>query len=307
MPNAICTKGFLDSFRPVSTKQLSCTNRWGNFMFFCDPCTESLKLLVKQNKVDSSCQTEEQSYDEKGYSELSNINIEAVQNKSDSQLVTETVNSKDMVATVASVVTRNVECMLSSLKDDLLASVESHVSEKIQSALSISSPFSSTFTRHRVPSSATTITSEDLLPMSISSSSVEFSSCDENANVQNSYSHTLGSTELHPVSTVNEKTVSGSNESGSSNHLNVSPKPDDAKRMPQKEDSDHILVLNAQNETVNLHKAEEKLSNLFRNVPINHIKNNIKNKKIVMIFPSEDAKEKGRAVLAKHPDVLNKK
>jgi uncharacterized membrane protein len=53
-------------------------------------------------------------------------------------------SDNDMIASSSSVIRRNVQSMLSRLKEDLFASVDECVSQKLQSTLSISSPLSST-------------------------------------------------------------------------------------------------------------------------------------------------------------------
>ena len=45
---SICTKTFVDSFRPVSTKYGSNSERWGNFVFICGDCTKNLKSLSRK-------------------------------------------------------------------------------------------------------------------------------------------------------------------------------------------------------------------------------------------------------------------
>ena len=313
--SSICPRSFLDQVRPAIAHYGKFQNRFGNFMYFCNKCTKKVKSLAKSNCNGGSKVPEMSKFQNAASQTNSDVTVADCASNTEPHAVinmeaTKSISAMrdsdgdgasdgNMIASVASVVTKNVQCMLSNLKDDLLASVEERVSEKLQSALAISSPLSSTFARQRVPSSVNTVGSDDFLTTSISSSSIELSSSEENPT--HSYANALKSSfEHHPTESATKKTATPSQS------MSLSRTSENIENVPFNDNSDHILVLNAKNDAVNLHKAEEQLDDLFKNIPTNLIKNNVKNKKIVMIFPSENAKEKGRKALEKHPDVLNK-
>ena len=215
-----------------------------------------------------------------------------------------------MVASVSAVVTRNVQTMISSLKEDILSNVKECIAEKLHSALTISSPLSSTLARQRVPSnnSISTLCSEELpsfsttsgdsLPSQARRSSIEFTGS-ENSIPNSSYADVLKDKSDSDDSLKvmrQQMTTPYSNRAGA-------PIQENAKTTSNEDDC--ILVLKASNEDVDLSKAEEQVNSMFRNVPPNSIKNSTKSRTIVMVFPSEIDKENGRKALEAHPDVKN--
>ena len=318
---AICTKSLLDMIRPAVADYGKHAQRWGNFMFLCKKCKKKVQSLSNSQSNES-------------INTSNTLNLKNVVNKDDVTMIdcscntepNETVNVEEkdvttddrnhnsdnhVIASVSSIVTRNVQSMFSTMKDDFLASVDERIAERLQSALTINSPLSSTFARRRVPSNVSTPCSEefsspsipsDNLLSSVSSSSIELSSSDESST--KSYGDAVKESLEHhtadyrkllplPMKTSSSYTMSTSKSSGNTDEVFT-------------EDSDLILVLNANDETVNLHKAEEKVNDLFKNVQTNNIKNNIKSRKIVMFFPTKVEKEKGRKVLEKHPEIASK-
>ena len=196
---------------------------------------------------------------------------------------------KDMVASVSAVVTRNVQTMICSLKEDLLSNVKECVAEKLDSALAISSPLSSTMTRQRVPSnnSISTLCSEELSSIGTSSgdsllsqtrrTSIEFSGSE--SSIPTSYAEAL-----------KDKTSSDDSLKVAHQQMTRSPYSNPVcasiseNAKPNSKEDDCILVLKASNEEVDLGKVEEQVNSMFRNVPTNSIKNSSKSKKIVIVF-----------------------
>ena len=295
--DAICTKTFLREARPVINKFGVNSSRWGNFMFVCNHCAKSIRSLTASpanaDPVKDVAQTDE------------TVQIDTL-----SQDTNSNTNAKDMVASVSAVVTRNVQTMISSLKEDILSNVKECIAEKLHSALTISSPLSSTLARQRVPSnnSISTLCSEELpsfsttsgdsLPSQARRSSIEFTGS-ENSIPNSSYADVLKDKSDSDDSLKvmrQQMTTPYSNRAGA-------PIQENAKTTSNEDDC--ILVLKASNEDVDLSKAEEQVNSMFRNVPTNSIKNSTKSRKIVMVFPSEIDKENGRKALEAHPDVKN--
>ena len=286
---AICTKTFLREARPVINKFGVNSSRWGNFMFVCNHCAKSIKSpTVSSPNADP-------------------VNNVAHTAASDTPAHCTNSSLKDMVASVSAVVTKNVQTMICSLKEDLLSNVKECVAEKLDSALAISSPLSSTMARQRVPSnnSISTLCSEELSSIGTSSgdsllsqtrrTSIEFSGSE--SSMPTSYAEAL-------------KDKTSSDDSLKVAHQQMTPPYSNPvcasiseNSKPNSKEDDCILVLKASNEEVDLGKVEEQVNSMFRNVPTNSIKNSAKSKKIVMVFPSEIDKENGRKVLETHPDV----
>ena len=123
--DAICTKTFLREAGPVINKFGVNSSRWGNFMFVCNHCAKSIGSLTASpanaDPVKDVAQTDE------------TVQIDTLSDDTNSH-----TNAKDMVASVSAVVTRNVQTMISSLKEDILSNFKECIAEKLHSALTIS-------------------------------------------------------------------------------------------------------------------------------------------------------------------------
>ena len=312
---AICTPSFLTSVSPVIAKYGTNAKRWGNFMFVCVKCNDEFKTFMESKKVrkktmDLGVNTDPAEVDQAPISAtLIADDEDRAELERQEELITEVIDQ--------------VQTVLKGFENGILSRVDSMLDEKLSSSCNLFNTVN--IRRAPTPSSSSGISSIVSFDPDLASSEHSIST----PLPAPFYSSVLTSASKEFLQPSSKKPADASTKSATEREIELmrhnteldnesmprntekdslvnSPKPDKSENMPQEEDSSHILVLSAQNDTVNLHKAEEKLNNLFKNVPINHIKNNINSKKIVMIFPSAKAKEKGRKVLEQHPDVLNK-
>ena len=124
---------------------------------------------------------------------------------------------------------------------------------------------------------------------SASSTSIELSSSDENGT--NSYVAALkGSPESDTFDSNTNKKIISQPKATSSANPGSAPQPSTIPDDRCNQD-DYILVLKAGIEGANLNKVEEKVKDMFKNVPTNLIRNSVKGKKIVIFFPTEKEKE----------------
>ena len=302
---AICTRTFLNNFRPVMAKHDSHSNRWGNFWFVCAQCKQSIKSPKASPKAtprkDDVIQPDQI------------ISADSLQDRN--------TNNQDsdsfMIASVSSIVTKNVQSILSSFKEELLTSVDECMSQKLQSTLSINSPFSSTLIRQRVPSRAGTVCSEDLsslsgdnLLTSASSSSIVMSSSDEQSDTP--YRAALQKpTAMSTKPSLTDRCLTPMNSNGPD--LTVkdcpphTPVPDHSPVPDHEKSVDHVIVLKVEDNAVSLDEAEKISGEALKNTRLNFLETHSKTGKIVVSFPSVVDKEKGLAALANSADVSQSK
>ena len=223
---AICPKGFLDKVRPAMAHWGKFSDRWGNFMFHCNKCSQKIKSLSKSNHSRPS-DTQNLRLQKSVEVQVGPIMIDSdhstpdfnnlidggnvttpIRLNSDDTAVEETPPVSNIVASVSNVVTKNVESMLGNFKDNILNSMEEIIAVKLQTALATVSPISSSF-RQRAPSTDSTpslssgsnvsLLHSDVFPRRVSidddsltstsdssSSVIEFSSCTDSGIESNS-------------------------------------------------------------------------------------------------------------------------
>ena len=141
---SICTKTFLDSFRPIMAKYGANSNRWGNFMFVCPKCVDSIQTGLTGNKsinntaheagIACSTMTDPMPINTNHVKEYvvssagENEPIVSQQNGSKSD-----VSSKEIVD--------QMKCMLNEMRVNVLADVEKLISNKLLKNQSVSSEY----------------------------------------------------------------------------------------------------------------------------------------------------------------------
>ena len=312
-PDSICTRTFLGEVRPVIKKYRSNSNRWGNFMFACNHC----RKLIQQIKTSHDAVTGEDAEVQTDLTTDTPINSDISDDGKNE-------NSDDKtIASVSSIVTKNVQSMLSTLKEDLLLSIDNCVTSKLQSTLAIGSPLCSPLLRHRVPSSMSTACSEDSLLTSSSSSSIELStpidhSTTPSRNLLSSASSiSMTSSEesdcnsTTPLSSsveTDRKSYQGALTSSVNLSSGFTPIYAAEKKIeghtnvpansPTMNDGSHILVLKAEDTSISLAKVESMAGDVLRNIPLTFMETHPKSGKVVVSFPKIQDKDKGKMALS---------
>ncbi|KAL5252731.1 hypothetical protein ACHWQZ_G015480 [Mnemiopsis leidyi] len=297
-PKSICTQSFLNTVRPVIAKYGINAQRWGNFMFVCDGCNDQLKAFVESKKDPTKIVH-------------TGVNTESGENYQNAQMQCNTFARADQEnehEKQEELITQ-VQTILKGFENGFLSRVDNMLDEKLSSAMSSHYGFNSMPTRRApTPSSSSGVSSISAFEPGLM----------EELNVTAppvtpSYSNVL---QMTTPSKTGHETTSKDNttltkKSDVDREIEFMKISSSIKDNLEKnsvsnphEDSQNIIVLRMDkaNKT-DLTEAKQSASKVLKSVPMINMKENIRDKKLVIQLPSVKEKQLAIELLSKSPMV----
>ena len=269
---AICPKSSYTAVSTLIRKEASESHkdRWGQFMFLCNRC----KKRVADLKNNSNCS--------KSKSTLVSVACDtgvSYEDKSSNTVSTETIKCSQVDESPEPTLSeKNLEKILKTFKDQVLDSVDNLMSQKLDSMNNI-------MTRTPRPSSDSSV-ADSLAAMS------ELSTSSSNSVGYTSYLRAFQSTPL-PMNPGN-CTPSASTSSIDKAVRSIRREVDDSSNV-----EDHVVVLRSEDDSVNVVEEKGRVTHALKTIPIADLKENKMTNKIVLRFPTGQAKEKAKSTLEK--------
>ena len=301
---AICTPTFLTSVRPVIAKYGSNAKRWGNFLFVCVNCNDELKTFMNSKKeervtVDCGVNTDPE--------------LNEAPKTSGSILLSDDEDRPDKNEELITEVIDQVQIILKGFENGFLSRVDTMLDDKL-SSMSSHNLNSMSMRRTPTPSSSSGVWSS----ASVSSFEPEILSeqspsaqlltpsfsnvlqmttplrADMQSSVKESMDAQAKSATDREIELIKDKCSDKENGSLNSN----SPTRHTA------DDSQHIIVLRMdKSKSANLNETKQSVSKILKSVPVINMKENIRDKKVVIQLPSVENKQLAKELLLKSPMV----
>ena len=273
---AICPKSSYTAVSTLIRKEASESHkdRWGQFMFMCNRC----KKRVADLKNNSSCPVSKSKLVSVACD--TGVSYEDKSSNTDSK-IPETMNClQEDESPEPTLSEKNLEKLLKTFKDQVLDSVDNLMSQKLDSINNI-------MTRTPRPSSDSSV-ADSLATMSESS----LLSSSSKSSGYTSYLRAFQSTPL-PMNP-GKCTPSASTSSIDKAVKSIRREVDDSSST-----EDHVVVLRSEDDSVNVVEEKGKVTHALKTIPIADLKENKMTNKIVLRFPSGQAKEKAKSTLEK--------
>ena len=301
---AICTPTFLTSVRPVIAKYGANAKRWGNFLFVCVNCNDELKTFMnskKEERVTVDC----------GVSTDPELN--EAPKTSGSILLSDDEDRPDKNEELITEVIDQVQIILKGFENGFLSRVDTMLDDKLSS---MSSHNLNTMSMRRTPThssssgvwSSASVSSFEPEILSEQSPSAQlltpsFSNvlqmttplrADMQSSVKESMDARAKSATDREIELIKDKC--SDNENGSLNS--------NSSTRHTADDSQHIIVLRMdKSKSANLNETKQSVSKILKSVPVINMKENIRDKKVVIQLPSVENKQLAKELLLKSPMV----
>ena len=301
---AICTPTFLTSVRPVIAKYGANAKRWGNFLFVCVNCNDELKTFMNSKKEETVTVDCEVNTDPE---------LNEAPKTSGSILLSDDEDRPDKNEELITEVIDQVQIILKGFENGFLSRVDTMLDDKLSS---MSSHNLNTMSMRRTPtpssssgvwSSASVSSFEpEILSEQSPSAQLLTPSCsnvlqmttplraDMQSSVKESMDAGAKSATDREIELIKDKCSDNENGSLNSN----SPTRHTA------DDSQHIIVLRMdKTKSTNLNETKQSVSKILKSVPVINMKENIRDKKVVIQLPSVENKQLAKELLLKSPMV----
>ena len=278
MSTSICAPTFLKSISPVIAKfGNTYSERYGYFGWTCPNCNKA--LLSKKKKIKTTVQTKDSTC---------NTSMDSTKSVASSSTSTDTTSFNGDENTLSETLRDFKVSLLSSVEEIISIKLKSHVDSLLTDVPNLtcrSSTLSSASDLALQPSSS--VSACPRMPNSAPSSSKSYSSLSSSR----SYSSVL-----FPESVIGSPTAT-------EKFIKLAKKETPMQKIPSDNIlnnalDNHVIVLNVETSKVNLEEAEKMASNALETIPMNFLTPKPKTGKIVISFPSDQAREKGKMVLA---------
>ena len=301
---AICTPTFLTSVRPVIAKYGANAKRWGNFLFVCVNCNDELKTFMNSKKeervtVDCGVNTDPE--------------LNEAPKTSGSILLSDDEDRPDKNEELITEVIDQVQIILKGFENGFLSRVDTMLDDKLSS---MSSHNLNTMSMRRTPTpssssgvwSSASVSSFEPEILSEQSPSAQlltpsFSNvlqmttplrADMQSSVKESMDARAKSATDREIELIKDKC--SDNENGSLNS--------NSSTRHTADDSQHIIVLRMdKSKSANLNETKQSVSKILKSVPVINMKENIRDKKVVIQLPSVENKQLAKELLLKSPMV----
>ena len=301
---AICTPTFLTSVRPVIAKYGANAKRWGNFLFVCVNCNDELKTFMNSKKeervtVDCGVNTDPE--------------LNEAPKTSGSILLSDDEDRPDKNEELITEVIDQVQIILKGFENGFLSRVDTMLDDKLSS---MSSHNLNTMSMRRTPTpssssgvwSSASVSSFEPEILSEQSTSAQlltpsFSNvlqmttplrADMQSSVKESMDARAKSATDREIELIKDKC--SDNENGSLNS--------NSSTRHTADDSQHIIVLRMdKSKSANLNETKQSVSKILKSVPVINMKENIRDKKVVIQLPSVENKQLAKELLLKSPMV----
>ena len=300
---AICTPTFLTSVRPVIAKYGANANRWGNFLFVCANCNDELKTFVNSKKeerktVDCGVNTHPELNEAPKTSGSILLSDDEDRPDKNEELITEVI---DQVQIILKGFENGFLSRVDTMLDDKLSSMSSHnlntmsmrrtptpsSSSGVWSSASVSSFEPDILSEHIASAPLLTPSFSNVLQMTNPLKTDMQSSVKENMDAQ------AKSATDREIELIRHKCSDNGHGSLNSN----SPRP-------TTDDSQHIIVLRMdKSKSANLNETKQSVSKILKSVPVINMKENSRDKKVVIQLPSVENKQLAKELLLKSPMV----
>ena len=303
---AICTPTFLTSVRPVIAKYGTNAKRWGNFLFVCVNCNDELKTFMnskKEERVTVDCGVN------------TDLELNEAPKTSGSILLSDDEDRPDKNEELITEVIDQVQIILKGFENGFLSRVDTMLDDKLSS---MSSHNFNTMSMRRTPTpssssgvwSSASVSSFEPEILSEQSPSAplltpSFSNvlqmttplrADMQSSVKESIDARAKTATDREIELIKDKCSDNENSSLNSN----SPTRHTA------DDSQHIIVLRMdKSKSANLNETKQSVSKILKSVPVINMKENIRDKKVVIQLPSVENKQLAKELLLKSPMVKN--
>ena len=271
---AICPKSSYNALSTLIRKEVSEAHkdRWGQFMFLCNKC--------KKRVVDLKNKSSGNKPNPKMVSVACDGGIDCEDKSSNTDDYVPEINNCTKIneSPESSVSESSLEKILASFKDQVLDSVDSLMSRKLDS-------YSSFITRTPKPSSESSI-ADSVAAVS------ELSLTSSNSLGDKSY---LGAFQSTPLPLKLGNCLS----SASTSSIDKAVKEIRREVDDSSNSEEHVVVLRSEDDSVNVINEKKRVTNALKMVPISDLKENKNTNKIVLRFPSGQAKNKAKSTLEK--------
>lgn len=313
---AVCAPSYVRNLNSLIDRTND-SSRWGNLLFLCDDCyTIITPIMREKNVTDSTMVGLSNKSSMPQEKEVASIGVNASTIKNDQSTLTDEnsvflCDCKDQQTMELDEIRNGdknsaaaVNEMLETFKDTVLNDVSVLINDKLKEIMAKDDSLESVYCSKVQRSRTQKLSADSNVTTDSGRTSMSTDSTLSNPSVlcypdgpndreeQNRYSRALQSTPNGPVHAVFNvrKTISTPTIAETETKT-----PSSAPTTPST--TGHIVVLRLDKSKTNMSNAKKEAASALKNVPINVMRENLRDNKIVIFFPTNEHKVKGKQVL----------